>query len=102
MVRLAAPQETGRLHSRKRGRGRLFALDMQSIPHEELEMPIQTRNLAGRAGRWSADHWKTALVGWLALVAVAVFAGGAVGTTKQKDADGATGETAKAVKILDQ
>jgi RND superfamily putative drug exporter len=75
---------------------------MQSIPHEELEMPIQTRNLAGRAGRWSADHWKTALVGWLALVAVAVFAGGAVGTTKQKDADGATGETAKAVKILDQ
>ncbi|HEY6017958.1 MAG TPA: MMPL family transporter [Gaiellaceae bacterium] len=65
-------------------------------------MPIQTRNLAGRAGRWSADHWKTALVGWLALVAVAVFAGGAVGTTKQKDADGATGETAKAVKILDQ
>ncbi|HSP71240.1 MAG TPA: MMPL family transporter [Gaiellaceae bacterium] len=65
-------------------------------------MPIQTRNLAGRAGRWSAEHWKTALVGWLALVAVTVVAGGAVGTTKQQDADSATGETAKAVRILDQ
>jgi RND superfamily putative drug exporter len=59
-------------------------------------------NLAGRAGRWSADHWKTALGGWLALVAVAVFLGGVVGTNKQTDADSATGETAKAQQILDR
>ncbi|HET7648088.1 MAG TPA: MMPL family transporter [Gaiellaceae bacterium] len=63
-------------------------------------MPAQ--NLAGRAGRWAADHWKTAVFGWLALVAVAVVAGGAVGTVKQKDSDSATGETAKAVQILDR
>jgi hypothetical protein len=65
-------------------------------------MSNHARNLAGRAGRWSAQHWKTALVGWLTLVAVAVVAGGAVGTIKQKDEDSATGETAKAVAILDQ
>jgi len=66
------------------------------------DSPMTTQNLAGRAGRWAADHWKTAVFGWLALVAVAVVAGGAVGTVKQKDSDSATGETAKAVAILDR
>jgi uncharacterized membrane protein YdfJ with MMPL/SSD domain len=61
---------------------------------------MERLNLAGRAGRWSAAHWKTALIGWLALVAVAVVAGGAVGTKKQTDADAATGETARAMAIL--
>ena len=65
-------------------------------------MTQQSTNIAGRAGRWSAAHWKTALIGWLALVAVAVVAGGAVGTKKQTDADAATGQTATAVKILDR
>ena len=63
--------------------------------------PETPQNLAGRAGKWAADHWKTAVFGWLALVVVAVFAGGAFGTKKQSDADSATGETARAVKILD-
>ncbi|HET7046077.1 MAG TPA: hypothetical protein VFI37_14605, partial [Gaiellaceae bacterium] len=62
----------------------------------------QKLNLAGRAGRWSAEHWKTALAGWLVLVALAVFLGGVVGTKKQTDADSATGETAKAQQILDR
>ena len=65
-------------------------------------MSAKHTNLAGRAGRWSAEHWKTALFGWLALVAVAVAAGGAVGTKEQTDADSATGETARAVAILDR
>ena len=30
--------------------------------------PSKPRNLAARMGRWSADHWKTATFGWLALV----------------------------------
>src|SRR5919197_1390236 len=62
---------------------------------------METLNLAGRAGRWSAAHWKTAVFGWLALVAVAIVAGGAVGTKKQTDADAATGKTAKAMAILE-
>jgi RND superfamily putative drug exporter len=59
-------------------------------------------NIAGRAGRWSAAHWKTALFAWLALVAVAVVAGGAAGTKRQTEADSATGETAKAIAILER
>ena len=44
-------------------------------------MPATTpkKNLAARMGRWSADHWKTATFGWLALVVVA-FALGMAGT----------------------
>ena len=38
------------------------------------------RNLAARMGRWSADHWKTATFGWLALVVVAFGIGSMVGT----------------------
>ena len=37
-------------------------------------------NLAARAGRWSAAHWKTATFGWLALVLAAVVAGSVAGT----------------------
>jgi RND superfamily putative drug exporter len=37
-------------------------------------------NLAARAGRWSAQHRKKAVFGWLAFVIVAFLVGGAVGT----------------------
>ena len=37
------------------------------------------RNLAARAGRWSAAHWKTATFGWLALVVAAVALGSIAG-----------------------
>ena len=59
-------------------------------------------NLAGRAGRWSAEHWKTALAGWIAFVALALAMGHFVGIKKQTDADSATGGSAKAQQILDQ
>ncbi|MGH3003368.1 MAG: MMPL family transporter [Gaiellaceae bacterium] len=58
-------------------------------------------NLAARAGHWSAAHWRTALVGWLVFCVVAVVAGGAVGATKLKQSDTASGDTKKAQKILD-
>jgi hypothetical protein len=35
-----------------------------------------TKNLAARAGRWSAHHRKKAIFGWLAFVIVAVVVGG--------------------------
>ena len=38
-------------------------------------------NLAARAGRWSAQHRKKAILGWLAFVVIAFVIGGAVGTT---------------------
>jgi RND superfamily putative drug exporter len=58
------------------------------------------QNLAARAGRWSADHWKTALVLWVLFCAVAVFVGGAVGTRKLTQAQTASGGTAAAEKLL--
>ncbi len=57
-------------------------------------------NLAARAGRWSAAHWKTATFGWLALVLAAVVAGSVAGTVGLTDAENANGQSAKAERIL--
>ena len=57
-------------------------------------------NLAARAGRWSAAHWKTATFGWLAFVIVAVVLGGALGT-KQLGDDAAPGESGRMERILE-
>jgi uncharacterized membrane protein YdfJ with MMPL/SSD domain len=54
------------------------------------------RNLAARAGHWSATHRKTAIFGWLAFVIVAVVLGTAVGTQNQTDADLDIGESGRA------
>ena len=43
-----------------------------------------SRNIAARMGRWSANHRKLAIFGWLAFVAVAFVLGGMVG---QKEID---------------
>jgi uncharacterized membrane protein YdfJ with MMPL/SSD domain len=59
-------------------------------------------NFAARAGRWSVQHWKTALFGWLAFAALALAMASFTGTTKQTNADSATGGSAKAQQILDQ
>ena len=57
------------------------------------------RDIATRAGMWSAAHWKTATFGWLALVVVAVVLGGAAGTVKLTDSENAVGESARAERI---
>ena len=59
-------------------------------------------NLAGRAGRWSAEHWKTALFGWLVFAVAAWMVGSAVGHVQMRDSDYASGETARAVRTLEQ
>ena len=58
-------------------------------------------NLAARMGRWSANHWKTAVFGWLAFVVASVVIGGAVGTKYLEDNDLAVGEAARATKIIE-
>src|SRR4051794_27471268 len=58
-------------------------------------------NLAARAGRWSAAHWKTALFGWLAFVVAAVAIGMSVGTHTLSMSEQSSGETARAEQILD-
>jgi uncharacterized membrane protein YdfJ with MMPL/SSD domain len=57
-------------------------------------------NIAARAGRWSADHWKTAVSAWLAFCVVAVALGAVAGTKMLKQADTAAGGTKKAEQIL--
>ena len=37
--------------------------------------PVPARNLAARTGRWSAQHRKKAIFGWLAFVVVALVIG---------------------------
>jgi uncharacterized membrane protein YdfJ with MMPL/SSD domain len=60
----------------------------------------RNRNLAARAGRWSAQHRKKAILGWLAFVILAVFIGGSVGTKTLDDADYGTGESGRADKAV--
>ncbi len=62
---------------------------------------MKRQNLAARAGRWSAAHWKTALGAWLVFCVLAVVVGGAVGKKALKQADTASGDTRVAQKILD-
>jgi len=57
-------------------------------------------NVAARAGRWSAGHWKTALSGWIAFCVVAVALVSVAGTKMLKDADTAAGETKTAETML--
>src|SRR5919197_1096205 len=61
---------------------------------------VELSNLAARAGRWSARHWKTATALWLVLVVAAVAAGRLAGTQKLTTAEQSTGETARAEQIL--
>ena len=59
-------------------------------------------NLAGRAGRWSAAHWKTATFGWIAFAVLAVVLGSMVGTRKLTEAEMASGQSARAETMLAQ
>jgi RND superfamily putative drug exporter len=59
------------------------------------------RNLAARAGRWSAQHRKTAILGWILLVVFATLAGGAVGQKELPMAEMANGESKRALQIIE-
>ncbi len=61
-----------------------------------------SQNIAARAGRWSAAHRKTAIWGWIALVAAVIAVGGAVGTKTLDDNQSGVGESGRADKTLDR
>jgi uncharacterized membrane protein YdfJ with MMPL/SSD domain len=58
------------------------------------------RNIAARAGRWSAQHRKAAIFGWLAFVFVAVAIGGSLGTKTLSPNEGGPGESGRASQVL--
>ena len=59
-----------------------------------------TRNLAARAGGWSARHRAKAIIGWLAFVILAVMVGGSVGTETVQDEDSGVGEAREADQVI--
>ena len=63
--------------------------------------PARRMNLAARMGRWSAQHRKTAIFGWLAFVVVAFALGIATGTTQIDENTSGVGESGRADRILD-
>src|SRR5918999_5805746 len=60
------------------------------------------RNIAARAGRWSAAHRKTAILGWFAFVILAFAIGGASGTKHLDQYNQGTGESGRADRALGQ
>ena len=61
----------------------------------------RTKNLAARAGRWSAQHRRKAILGWLAFVIVAVVIGGSVGTKTLDQNEAGVGESGHADRVID-
>src|SRR5205823_12517165 len=55
--------------------------------------PLRPMNLAARAGRWSAQHRKKAIWGWLGCVVLAFAIGNAVGTKTQDAAQSGVGQS---------
>jgi uncharacterized membrane protein YdfJ with MMPL/SSD domain len=60
----------------------------------------QSNNLAARMGRWSANHWKTAVFGWLAFVIAALLVGQVVKTKNIDQNDANVGQSHRADHIL--
>jgi uncharacterized membrane protein YdfJ with MMPL/SSD domain len=58
------------------------------------------KGIAARAGRWSAAHRKTAILGWFAFVIVAFAVGSGVGSKQLTDIDYFTGESKRAEQTL--
>ena len=61
---------------------------------------MQRTNLAGRAGRWSSQHRRMAILGWLAFVVLAVFVGAGVGTKHIPQDNDGVGESGRAQQVL--
>ena len=58
-------------------------------------------NVAARMGRWSAQHRKLAIWGWLSLVFVSALAGGAVGTKTLDNAQLGVGDSGRAQRTIE-
>ena len=63
---------------------------------------MRPTNLAARAGRWSAQHRKIAILGWIAFVVIATVGGGMVGTKSLSDAEMGNGSSRTADLAVDK
>src|SRR5919108_4456215 len=62
---------------------------------------MQPSNLAARAGRWSAQHRKTAILGWIAFVVLAVVVGGRIGLNALDESASGSGESKRGDMIIE-
>jgi uncharacterized membrane protein YdfJ with MMPL/SSD domain len=62
---------------------------------------MHENTFAARMGRWSAQHRKKAIWGWLAFVAIAFVVGNAVGMKKPSNQNDYIGDSGRADKLLD-
>src|SRR5215212_10355872 len=83
----------GRWHPEARKTRSLRPLSLFSRSHR-----VHANTFAARAGRWSAQHRKAAIWGWIAFVAVAFVIGGAVGVKKPTEYIG-PGESGRADQL---
>src|SRR3954468_11507903 len=82
---------------RSRMGGRLATSSV--VQHQEA--PVQpSNNIAARAGRWSARHRKTAIIGWLTFVIAAFMIGGSLGTKELDTQHSGVGESGRAAEIV--
>src|SRR3954451_12095433 len=61
---------------------------------------MQNRNLAARAGRWSAHHRRTAIIGWILFVAFAILVGGKIGQNDLDKSASGNGESKRGDMIV--
>src|SRR3954468_13480579 len=71
---------------------------LQVRPLSQGATELHANTFAARAGRWSAQHRKAAIWGWIAFVVVAFVIGGAVGVKKPTDYIG-PGESGRAEQL---
>ena len=63
---------------------------------------MRATNLAARAGRWSAQHRRVAILGWIAFVIAATVGGGMIGTKSLSDAEMGNGSSRAADLAVDK
>ena len=61
---------------------------------------MSSQNLAARAGRWSAQHRKTAIFGWVLFVVLAVLVGGRIGQNDLDESATGSGESKRGDMIV--
>src|SRR5215210_3886811 len=62
---------------------------------------MKSRNLAARAGRWSAQHRKPAILGWILFVVLATVVGGKVGQNDLDESARGSGESKRGDMIVE-
>ena len=63
---------------------------------------MRPSNLASRAGRWSAQHRRIAILGWIAFVIAATVGGGMIGTNSLSDSEMGNGSSKAADLAVDK